>query len=118
VSDFTIADCWGIEKVHPEFDDNLGCTTMILHTSKAGEVYSKIEKNLAVCQYSIEDVIKYNPYIKSTISLHPKTEEFYNLYRSDGIRSAAEKYCKYKKSNILVRIYNKISKKIHYKNEN
>lgn len=56
MSDITIADCWGIDKVNKEFDDDKGCTTMILQSQKGVEVFNSIKEKLVISSYNIGSV--------------------------------------------------------------
>ncbi len=40
-SDFTIADYWGIGKNVPEFDDNRGCSLVLINSKKAKTIFDK-----------------------------------------------------------------------------
>ena len=115
-SDFTIADCWGIDKVNPKFDDNKGCTTLILQSDKACNIFDEIKEKMVISNYSIDAVMENNPYIVNKIATHPKREQFYSSYRKQGFRIAAEKYCmnsslplRVKIRNFLKKIYDEIS---------
>ena len=107
VSDFTIADCWGIDKVHPDFDDNKGCTTIILQSDKAEKVFDAVRDKLKIEQFDIEDVKTNNPYIVNKISHHPHRESFYKLYWKSGFKTAASCYIKDK-----ISLYERIKKTI------
>lgn len=98
ISDFTIADCWGIDKVHPEFDDNKGCTTLILQSEKAQVLFDDIKCSLNWEEYDIEDVKKYNPYVVYKIQPHPKREEFYQRYKNDGYLKSTSIYMENKRT--------------------
>ena len=41
-SDFTIADYWGIGKNAPEFDDNKGCSLVLVHSDKAAQIFEAV----------------------------------------------------------------------------
>lgn len=45
ISDFTIADFWGIEQAHPEFNDKRGISLLIVNTQKAKEIFKEEIKN-------------------------------------------------------------------------
>lgn len=102
MSDFTIADCWGIDKCKPEFDDNKGCTTIILQTEKAIHLYDSIKDKLHTTSYSINDVQQYNPYITRQIEPNPDRSVFMGIYAKKGFRAAARKY-RYKEKNYLLK---------------
>lgn len=80
MSDITIADCWGIDKVNKEFDDDKGCTTMILQSQKGVEVFNSIKEKLVISSYNIGSVIQYNPYIVKPIEKAPECDIFYQTY--------------------------------------
>ena len=108
VSDFTIADCWGIDKINPEFDDNKGCTTIILQSKKAEDVFSKLSSRLKIMEYDINNVMEYNPYIVSPIPQNERREKFYTCYKKKGFTEASIKFCRLKKDNLFQRIIYKI----------
>ncbi len=111
LSDFTIADCWGIDKCIPEFDDNRGCTTVILQTKKAEEIYNGIMPKLHTASYSINDVILYNPYIKRQIDPNPDRQGFLDLYKKKGFKAASRNY-KYIETNIILKYIKRRIKKL------
>lgn len=115
ISDFTIADCWGIDKVNPDFDDNKGCTTIILQSEKAKDVFQKISDMLYVTDYKVEDIKQYNPYSIKPISKHKDTEAFYDTYLKKGFKTASKKYLHKRTSSstktIIKNIINKFIKK-------
>ena len=53
-SDFTIADYWGIGKNVPEFDDNKGCSLVLIHSNKAKSIFEEIKDYLEVRKTDIE----------------------------------------------------------------
>lgn len=110
ISDITIADCWGIDQKNPSFDDNKGCTSIILQSNKAKDIFNDLVEKLVVADYNIEDVLKYNPYIRKHIKTHPNRDKFYALRAKSGYKIAALKYCHIDKPSILKKIANKIKK--------
>ena len=53
-SDFTIADYWGIGKNAPEFDDNRGCSLVLIQSEKARIVFNEIKEYLEFKKTNIE----------------------------------------------------------------
>ena len=43
VSDFTIADFWGVDKILPKMNDHKGTSLVLLHTQKAEQIFEEIE---------------------------------------------------------------------------
>ena len=91
-SDITIADYWGIQHIHPEFDDDKGCNLVLINSEKGLNFFNKLECDKI--ESSFNTAIKYNPsYFKSV------SEPKYRQYFFDN-------FDKYGFS-----IYNKIQKK-------
>ena len=108
VSDITIADCWGIDKVNKEFDDDKGCTTMILQSQKGVEVFNSIKEKLVISSYNIGSVIQYNPYIVKPIEKAPECDIFYQTYRVLGIRAAFEEIKRLNHPSLIKKIIKKM----------
>ncbi|MBQ9591123.1 MAG: Coenzyme F420 hydrogenase/dehydrogenase, beta subunit C-terminal domain [Butyrivibrio sp.] len=53
--DFTIGDCWGIEKKHPEFVDDLGVSLLFIHSLKGMETFDKIKDRVELLAIAEED---------------------------------------------------------------
>lgn len=73
-SDITIADYWGINKLHPEMDDDKGTSLVFINTLKGEEYF-----NLSQVKYletSYEETWKYNNIVTSS-KKHPKRDYFY-----------------------------------------
>lgn len=104
VSDFTMADCWGIDKIEPNFDDNRGCTTLILQSSKADSVFESIQERLHWIDYDIQHVCHYNPHIVEHISRPHRYDEFQALYASKGFEHAYRQFYPSKNKSWFERI--------------
>lgn len=63
VSDITLADCWGIDKMAPELNDNLGASTVMINSDKGSVLLFNIEESLRIKEIDIHDVLQYNPYL-------------------------------------------------------
>lgn len=54
----TIGDCWGIEKVNPEFDDNVGISLVLINDCKGDYVYEKSKHDLYEKAVKIESILQ------------------------------------------------------------
>ena len=60
MSDITLADFWGLDKIDPSMDKNLG-TSLVLVNSKKGEAFfNKIQSKLICKEYTIEQALSGN----------------------------------------------------------
>lgn len=91
MSDFTIADCWGIDSVHPEFDDNKGCTLLIIQSDKGRAVFDIIKDKANYIDYDINNVMQFNRHIIHQASIPQDYEKFCRDYLFSGFMYAANK---------------------------
>lgn len=61
-SDITISDCWGIEKIEPEFDDDKGISGVYINSDKGRLIFDACEKIVESRKISFEDAKTDNPY--------------------------------------------------------
>lgn len=74
-SDITIADFWGIQNIHPEFDDDKGCNLVIVNSEKGLELFNSLD-NCEKIETDFEKAISYNPsYFKSVAE--PKYRKYF-----------------------------------------
>lgn len=111
VSDFTIADCWGIEKVHPDFDDNKGCTTLILQSEKGKTVWETIKEKAYYIDFGIQNVRQYNRHIENQASKPKDYDSFCQDYKRRGFLYASQIILSKQQNNCIVRLLKRVIKK-------
>lgn len=109
-SDITIADFWGINKLHPEMDDDKGTSMVFLNTPK-GLSFFPLEKSYLL-GISYEETFPFNNVVRS-VKKHKNRDKFYeNLDKWESVISLLE-HC-YACSPILklkIRLKNSLSEK-------
>ncbi|MBR6659445.1 MAG: Coenzyme F420 hydrogenase/dehydrogenase, beta subunit C-terminal domain [Paludibacteraceae bacterium] len=84
-ADIAIADYWGIQRIHPELDDDKGVNLVLINTQK-GEVYfNEIE---GILTYTISDyrkAIANNPCIVKSVAEPSQRVLFWKEYESHGV---------------------------------
>ena len=60
ISDVTIGDFWGIEKVDPAMDDNRGTSVVLVNSQKGLAYFESVKDSMVWKERSIEDVIPEN----------------------------------------------------------
>lgn len=74
-SDITIADFWGIEKFYPEFDDDKGVSLVFVNTSKASDVFTKLQlDNFAI---PFETAISSNSSYSNSVAIPNNRKMFF-----------------------------------------
>ncbi len=93
ISDITMADFWGIEKIKPQFDDNKGTSFIIVNTPKGIELFNNFKDEFLYENVSI-DACK-QPMLNHP-SIMPKSRNtFFNDYINKGIKFSFKKYADY-----------------------
>lgn len=115
ISDITIADYWGIEKIHPEFDDNKGCSLMILNTEKGKALFDIIKSEIDCIATSVEQCMQ--PNLQQPTVCPGNRDIFWKEYYEKGFEYVAKKYCQYDISKDYIYSYRKklfkYFKKVH-----
>lgn len=94
VSDITICDYWGIEKTHPEFDDNTGVSAFMLNTEKAIELFAHAkESGIDYIETSVDECRQ--PNLQYPTEKPENREAFWEAYRNEGFEPAIRRYCGY-----------------------
>lgn len=91
-SDLTIADAWGIEKYNDKFDDDKGCSLVIVQSEKGEKVLESLRQKLDYIIFPKEVVLKYNPYVERCAEYNPFTSDFYQLLNKGETQNAFLKY--------------------------
>lgn len=77
VSDITVADFWGIDKLHPEWDDDKGMTLLIVHSQAGKKVLEKVKTYLFLECVNIDEAIKFNPSMVKSVAVNKNRELFF-----------------------------------------
>lgn len=94
VSDITIGDCWGFQKIAPEMYDDKGLSSVIVHSIKGKTLFDTVVHQLSFKKTLIEDVKLYNDYIGSQPFVDSKRKAFWIDYHKHEIpfRKLLEKH--------------------------
>ncbi len=92
-SDLTICDAWGIEKYHPEIDDDKGCSMIIVMTEKGEKAFLGISAKIKQIPCNIEILRKHNPAAFRSAKLHKKHKKFFKLQKKGLSVSESVKIC-------------------------
>ena len=79
ISDFTIADCWGVSNFVPQINDNKGLSSVIVHSSKGLALWENLKNRMDSVEILIDEIAKGNTNLISNKPELPGREEFYEL---------------------------------------
>lgn len=84
LSDITLADFWGIEKINPEMFDDKGTSLVIVNNEKGKELFKEIQNEVVKEEVNLNEAIKYNPSMITSSKPDKNREEFFeNLEKMD-----------------------------------
>jgi len=103
VSDVTIGDYWGIEKIFPKFDDNKGISLCLIHTEKGQIIFNRIKEDIEYIESNTTDCLQ--PQLEYSTKMPLNYDLFWNDYFKFGYNLILKKYTS-------VRLSRKIKNKI------
>lgn len=106
--DITLADCWGVDKLKPEIDDDKGCGLILVHNPVVWKQYGEVN---SVVKYPLDlsDVMKYNPMIAVSTTAPVNRILFFDLLSRIGLKKS---YQYVTSSRLLIRILRNLYRKL------
>ena len=92
LSDITLGDFWGIDKVAPDMNDGKGTSLVILRTNKGRELFGKISGMITVKEVNYHDAIRENLAEYKSVPRTKEREMFFADSNSMSFEKLANKY--------------------------
>lgn len=107
ISDFTLADAWGVFHSTPDINDNKGLSSVIVHSNKGLELWNILKDKIDSVQVSIDDIAAGN---SNLITNKPQTGDRRRFYETLNVNSkeAFLNLCSIRKAPLMQRIKNKL----------
>lgn len=94
VADITLGDYWGVEKVHPELDDDRGVSLVLVNSERGAEAWGAIQKNIVAKSSDLKKAIVFNPSICQSSRSHRNRGRFFAELDSKPLSQIVKKFCK------------------------
>lgn len=107
-SDLTIADFWGIQHIHPEFDDDKGSNLVLINSEKGIELFNSLDECDKI-ESDFNTAIKYNPSYFKSVSEPKYRQYFFDNFNKYGF-SIYNKIQKKQQSSLIRRIASRIKR--------
>ena len=107
LSDFTLADCWGAYKLVPEINDNKGLSSVIVHSKKGQELWTKLSSCFDYEKISLDDIVAGNINLVSNKKTSGNRTAFYQALQFDP-KSAFETLCRTERGGYIKLLIRKI----------
>ncbi len=92
-SDITVADCWGVEQLIPEWDEDEGVSLVMVHSEKGMLLFDSCKDYIESININFTDALKSNPSMIKSVKKPALREPFMRdlvVYRYDKLHN---KYC-------------------------
>lgn len=76
-SDITIGDCWGIDNIYPDMDDDKGTSIVFAHSEKGMDLLKKILGEMTYKEGNIEELLPNTADSRKSVSPHPNRNAFF-----------------------------------------
>lgn len=110
VSDITVADFWGIQKILPEMDDDKGTSLVMVHSKKGQQILDKIADQVICKEVPFDVVPRTNPAMMKPAKEHKNREKFFTELDIVAFDKLVKKYAvqKITVKGLAVRVLRKI----------
>lgn len=106
-SDFTLADCWGIDENIPSFNDNKGVSLLLVNTEKAERIFEGINKSLEYIEVDIQKYLQL-PFRSACHVNENKRTRFWKEVSSRPFSFVVNKYGSNSREEKIKRIVNRV----------
>ena len=86
MSDFTLGDYWGIWSQMPEFNDGKGTSIVLIHSSKAMEIWNHIKKETQYRELPVKLSVSENPAAEHSAKMTEQREVFLKRYQEEDFQ--------------------------------
>lgn len=95
-ADISLADFWGIEKIHPTFFDDKGVSLVCINTNKGNKIFNLISNEINYIKTDIYTAKKYNICIYKSVNYNPNRAKFFEelIKGNKDIGNLIKKYTK------------------------
>lgn len=76
-SDITIADYWGVQKIHPDIFDDKGTSLVIVNSIKGEKLFHLIKDEMQYQETNLDEALKYNPAMIKSVNKDNNREMFF-----------------------------------------
>ena len=76
MSDMTIGDSWGIEKVMPDLGDDKGTSVVLVHSSKGKRMLQEVAEKLLLREAKMDAVLSPMADSRKSVEMHPNRKKY------------------------------------------
>ena len=77
-ADITLADFWGLDRIHPEWDNDCGTSAVLLNSEKGRKFFQSAGDELSSHECSIEEIAAGNLALRQSLEQKPGRKQFFD----------------------------------------
>lgn len=113
-SDLTLADFWGVERLHAAFDDDRGTSLVTVNTARGAEAFAEVGADRIETSYA--DALRGNPVLERSVACPELRKTFFAAFQTttdlDGLIRRLTRPGLYRRARALAgRIYRRLWKR-------
>ncbi len=84
-SDITLGDYWGIEDIHPEFNDDKGISLVLINSEKGKQLFKDVSNEFDYIKTELSEAVKYNKAIYKPAFYNKNRKDFFDKLDEEDI---------------------------------
>jgi coenzyme F420-reducing hydrogenase beta subunit len=92
LADITLGDFWGVKNFHPEMDDNMGTSVVLINNSKGDFLFNRIKSQIIFHKSELNKAIVRNPCILKSYPINMQRGSFFKDLDLLSLKNILEKY--------------------------
>lgn len=108
MSDITLGDFWGIDRIASDMNDGRGTSVVLVRTEKGAYFFDKIYDSLHVREVSYEEGVEFNPSEYSSVARPPQRDGFFEDMHFMSFEELKLKYAAPVKVPLKVKVKRKL----------
>lgn len=105
ISDITIADLWGADRLVPHLDDDKGLSLVLLHTEKGRKIFESLKTKMKYEIVDIDKALECNPSVVLNSRIPSLTVQAQSDLRLLNMRRLVRKYARHKLSLYDIKVF-------------
>lgn len=93
-SDISLADFWGVQNIHEEFDDDKGVSLVLVNSKKGEVILANLDNYIDKVKTDMDYAVSCNSCIVMPVKYNKKREDFFREFNNTDLNKLIEKLTK------------------------
>lgn len=103
ISDITLGDAWGVDKVMPDMDDNKGTSIIFIHTKRGETLFEQVKEQLIYREVNADELVPPSSESRRSAKPHRNRQKFFKMLNNGASIGELEGLLKPRLANRIVR---------------